>query len=398
MAGILQKFTKSISDFANGGYETVAGFVFGSVQWPYWMLVQSVWSCVVVHRAALRDPRKLSHWLRQLLIAALMTFVPRELCALLLRMKSPVLEHPLSLVAFLATHAAIGLSPRDIVYRTLTFLHHLLSLAQAFNVIRLFRLIFRRLGSVPVRRRMTVAIGFSVMDQAIAIFGSRIFRLAATKLASTATIIITASVCIAHWVLTNRNRFSTTLGFYNERFAALIVGFVMALINSAMGMQPQPVPPPAAPSEAPESKSPHPDESEPADTREAEMPPPKATERPDKIRDNIRAFEGGYEELTAEVRKFGGTVVCCLTATWCKKAAGAIEALLSLAEKYSDVLFLIVDVDKQDTHQLARHFNLNELPHVEIMKYEGRMLKQETEAGCTPGALREMVDRWQTPP
>ena len=82
--------------------------------------------------------------------------------------------------------------------------------------------------------------------------------------------------------------------------------------------------------------------------------------------DGITHFEGNYDELMATIKSKSGLVVVVFFATWCGPCQRLGQLLPSIAKDNSDVTFIKVDIDKNQTS--ASEFGVKSVPHVIFYK------------------------------
>jgi hypothetical protein len=370
MFGFIQNIKHWFDQFLSHGYIQLFQSLYGSAQFPFWFAIQSVWSCYVVHRSTVYHRRSISLGVKKLLLAALMTFASREICAILIQRPSPVFTRPISLGIFAGTFAVVSFCPGDLVYKILTIFYPAIGPTQAFNVFRYYR---RMIQALPVSpgHKLSVALALAGADQLFAIVLLPIFKFSGTTIASFASLCFTLTACFAHFLLTNRNRFTPWIGLRNERLTSIILASVLGLLNTAL-----PISVPAAP-----------------------VPPPPPSPEGDVEGDNsnLRDFEGGWDALTATVKRHKGLVVIHIGAAWSGAAAELSAALPSVAAQFSSVLFLKVDTGKKVNHDVVRRLDVSVLPHVEFVKYQQQGIAQlRTQKGCDAqllhGALTKLTD------
>jgi thiol-disulfide isomerase/thioredoxin len=293
-----------------------------------------------------------------------MTFASREICAVLLKKPSPVFSRPQTLGIFAICFVLVFFAPLDAVFRLLEFVHFPLSLAQAYNVFRYYRLILRSANAYQYR--VTIAVVLSSADQIIEIIARRLFRFTPTRLSSIYTLGATVGLCLLHFNATHRDpsRPYWTGGF-EDRLTALVLGFVLGVFYSAVIIY--------RPPELPEKRPQSPAEEQPA------------------ADSNLREFDGGFPELIAEVENHKGLVVVAFVAPESAACDELTEAIGPIAAKYPTVLFLKVNVDGNE--ELVNQFEIGVLPHLEFFSSrDGEPNKLWTERGFNHAQLTETID------
>jgi thioredoxin 1 len=83
----------------------------------------------------------------------------------------------------------------------------------------------------------------------------------------------------------------------------------------------------------------------------------------------------------------GGSVVIDFFATWCGPCNRIVSVYKELAEKYSNVAFLKVDVDESE--HIASKFNVESLPTFVFLKNGVEVTRVE---GANPNALIKQLE------
>jgi hypothetical protein len=234
MSAILGKFADTFRQFAKGGHVEIYKYIFGSPQWPYWFGAQCVWSCFVVRRSWLGQPRTIINCVKQFIVASLMTFASREVFAVFLNGSSPIRAHPQTVGIFAAVFFIITFSPFDVVFKVLNFAPQLVSFVQAFNVMRYFTLILRKTKSLDDAKLLPVSVGFVVLDQFLEIVLRGFLSGVETSLSNGRSVVLTSFATIGWWLATRRTHFTKWMGLYDPNSSALVAGFVLWFVNSAL--------------------------------------------------------------------------------------------------------------------------------------------------------------------
>jgi hypothetical protein len=106
-------------------------YLFLTVHFPIFFVIQAFWICIVVRRFAVKIP-----WWHSFLVAAAMSFLGRTLTAFFTNRRPPLLDQPLYLPIFFAIWFLINCSPFDLVFRILN----------TFPFLFLFQILYALLG------------------------------------------------------------------------------------------------------------------------------------------------------------------------------------------------------------------------------------------------------------
>ena len=246
---ILEKLANNIRDFKNGGFKDIYKLIFGSPQFPFWFTIQAIWSCYVVCLSTMKQRRTIMLWIKQLIISAMLTFLPRELFAFIFHKLSPILHNPSRIGIYLVVFMLLTYSPMDIFYKITNVLYYFIGLMQGLNQARLFSLIIRSTRNYNSFQMVSIAILFVIMDQLLEIITRLLVTKGEeTKVSNRLTIFRTGIISLLFWLITHNNPLTKYIGLYQIYIPALIYSFVLGLLNSSaildIGGEKVPTPPP----------------------------------------------------------------------------------------------------------------------------------------------------------
>lgn len=220
-------------DFINEGYLNLYEMIFKPPQFPYWFILQAIWSCYVVHRSTKELKKTFSLWLRNLLISAMMSFAPRELYAYLFHKLSPLMKNPSMLLTFFAIYLTMSFCPYDLFYKIVNILYYFIGFLQGANQTRFFTLILRIQKDVSPFYLILIAMLFTTMDQIIELIFRPILNGEETKMSNISTILRTCLFSFIFYLTTYQNFITKYIGKYNIHITALILVFTLGLFNAA---------------------------------------------------------------------------------------------------------------------------------------------------------------------
>ena len=217
--------------FATSGYKTLYKPIFGTPQFPFWLIIQCLYSCYVVHRSFLRKPRTPPMIVKQIVVSFCMVFLPREIFAFMFSKLSPIIHNPLSIVCFVLVALAMNFFPFDVFYKATNSMYSLLGLLMGLNQTRFFTLILRSVKGMSSVKLVPIALLFTVMDQLIEISLRTLFKGNETKMSNLTTVFRTSVFSGVFWLATHDNLLSPYIGRYQIYVPALILGLVLGIAN-----------------------------------------------------------------------------------------------------------------------------------------------------------------------
>lgn len=145
---------------------TIYKIVFGTPPFPFWVLIQILWSVYIVQHSYHNKARSKSQILYELAVSFTMTFVTKEVIAICFDKSSPILSHPLSIVIFLLIFSIFeyfNLSSK--LHKS--GLDFAIGFLQSLNQMKLFTLILRTVHVFDGVSLLFVALIFASFDQII---------------------------------------------------------------------------------------------------------------------------------------------------------------------------------------------------------------------------------------
>jgi thioredoxin 1 len=110
--------------------------------------------------------------------------------------------------------------------------------------------------------------------------------------------------------------------------------------------------------------------------------------------DNIRAFNGFPQELTAVLSAQPGLIIIDFWAKWCPPCVKIGELLPSIASENPNVTFLKVDVDQN--RELQTHFKINSIPHLKFFKHtlDGGVQEVASVVGADVAQIKAKINQF----
>jgi hypothetical protein len=352
MSSIVQQFTEALREFMKGGYHEIYKYIFGSPQWPFWFVVQCVWSCYVVRRSCSRQSRTVMNCVKQIFVACLMTFGSRELFGFLWKRPSPIRTHPEALGIFSVVFFVMTFSPFNVVFKVITFATLPLGLAQSFNVMRYYTLMHRAAKTLDRLNRLPVSVGFAVLDQVLEILLRGFLSGVETRLSNGQSVIITSFATVGWWLSTRRTKFTKWVGLHDANLSALVAGFILGVANSASAasvIADPPVHPGATPTMT-------------TTTTTTTTITTEENEEPTDLAQNIVNFKGPYAELMNEIGSEQGVVVIELWAEWNAESKRMQERLPQIAVEHPDMKFVMIECGQNA--EIAFSLEVDKVPDV----------------------------------
>lgn len=227
---IANQYRMAVQHFVNHGYLDYYKFLYGTPQFPYWFIIQSAFSCYVALRS-IRNIRKTKLiYVQQLLLAFMMTFLPRELFALLFKKLSPIIHNPQSIIIFIGIYILMCIPQ---LFTIVSFFAKIIGMAQGVNIARFFTLSLRNIKGVSKQFILPISLAFSIMDQVIELFYRTVSKTEETEACTKGTIIRALIFNTIFWMSTNRNYFTQYIGLHQIHFPALFLAFALSVSNSA---------------------------------------------------------------------------------------------------------------------------------------------------------------------
>jgi hypothetical protein len=117
IASVLRVYYEQAYDFVlDLTFDLAHDYLFLTLHFPIFFLIQSVWICTVVRRCSSNFP-----WWKSFVISSFMTFLGRVVVAFVTLRRPPLFENPLYIPLFIAIWVLVNCSPFDIVYSLLNF-------------------------------------------------------------------------------------------------------------------------------------------------------------------------------------------------------------------------------------------------------------------------------------
>lgn len=152
---------------------TVYKLVFGTAPFPFWIVIQILWSVYVVQHSYHHKKRSNLQILYELIVSFTMSFATKEAIAICFEKSSPIANHPLSIIIYLFIFSFFELFNLSSKLHQ-TGLDFAIEFLQSFNQMRLFTLILRTVHSFDGVPLLIIALIFASLDQILEF----IFRIA----------------------------------------------------------------------------------------------------------------------------------------------------------------------------------------------------------------------------
>lgn len=226
---LANQYTMAVQHFMTRGYLDYYKFLYGTPQFPGWFMVQSLFSCYVVHKNVENTRKTKFVYIRQLLTAFLMTYTPREIFAFAFKKPSAILRNPQSIIIFLGIYVLMCIPQ---IYKIINFFAKFIGIAQGINIARFFTLSLRNIRRVPVNFILPVAVIFSLMDQLIELLFRSIYKYKEPEICNKNTILRASIINTIFWLCTNRNYLTKYIGLHSMYFSALVLALFLSVSNS----------------------------------------------------------------------------------------------------------------------------------------------------------------------
>lgn len=143
---------------------TVYKLVFGTAPFPFWTVVQILWSVYVVQHSYHFKKRTSLQILYELVVSFIMVFATREMAAICFDKPSPIAHHPLSIVIFLFVFSLFELFNLSSKLHQ-TGIDFAIQFLQSFNQLRLFTLFLRTVHLFDGVPLLAISLILSSLDQ-----------------------------------------------------------------------------------------------------------------------------------------------------------------------------------------------------------------------------------------
>lgn len=241
---IADQYRTAMQQFTSYGYLEYYKFLYGTSQFPYWFLIQAVFSCYVVNKTIENIRKTKLLYAQQLLTAFLMTFMPREIFAHMFKKLSPIKHNPQSIIIFLGIYSLMCIPQ---IYKIINFFAKIVGMGQGVNIARFFTLALRNIKGIPVQLILPASVIFSVMDQLINLLFRTVYKQKDAEICNKNTILRASIINTIFWLFTHRNYFTQYIGIHSLHFSALILALALSTSNSTYsvfiqdneGQQPQ---------------------------------------------------------------------------------------------------------------------------------------------------------------
>lgn len=148
----------------NKGYLNIYVLLFSSPQYPLFFLVQVIWSIYVIFKNT-ENQKKDKKWLIKNFISTfLMVFLPREIAAVFMHRKHPILANYKQFPIFAVIFFIINYSPKDIIPKILSYFEYFIGLLQGINHVRFFNLLMRNSSNYSAMYRLTISFLLTTFD------------------------------------------------------------------------------------------------------------------------------------------------------------------------------------------------------------------------------------------
>jgi hypothetical protein len=147
-------------------------------------------------------------------------------------------------------------TPYDLFYKVVSsfLVFYAIGLVEGFNQTRYFTLIVRRGGPRLGKWLHQAAMGFILLDHIVEGLFRFVFAAEETSMSNSKAIFRSAVFMGVYWLATTRNRLSQYFGTYDQKLAALTLGFGLGVANAytLIGGEETPAPRPEAENPEPE--------------------------------------------------------------------------------------------------------------------------------------------------
>jgi hypothetical protein len=210
-------------EFVGGAYKDIHFLIFKSKDFPFWITIQPLWACYVVHRSHLPLGSR-SSFVAQLIPSVCIAVISRLICLLFSAPGTSGSGPAPSGIVSVLISASIYFSPYDIVYEVISVCYYFVGFAQGLGQVRFFLAI---LHNPNVSAAPLVAPVFAVLDLLI----EAAFRLgmgaAATPMSNGPTALRTIALVLVFILLTR------AWPVVPEELGQLILGFLVGVANAA---------------------------------------------------------------------------------------------------------------------------------------------------------------------
>jgi hypothetical protein len=235
-------------------WDSVYTYIFNSNQYPFWTVVQVVWSVYVVERSVrVKRPRRgkarcLLNWLGRFALSFAVAFLGGEAYAQFLGGESPLFVRREPLVIFVVTFGLVTLTPFGSDSQLFNIFGFAIALLQAGNQVRFYRVAFNGMKKWPVHQTIPIAYGFSALDMVIEGFFRPLVGGEETPLSNGAVIYRGFLLALVHWLFTHDNQFTRWIGLCKTKskplsLLVLAIGgwtALLVLVDAARGWRKPP--------------------------------------------------------------------------------------------------------------------------------------------------------------
>ncbi|OHS94671.1 hypothetical protein TRFO_39165 [Tritrichomonas foetus] len=232
------EFIHLVDLFFEDGYIPIYQSFFKSPQFPFWSIVQIVWSLYVLHRSFRMSPKTPARYAKEFFLGIIMSFASREISSARIHQQaeyshftSPISEHPFLLLIYSFLFIIFEFFPYDLVYLIVNRFYYFVGLLQGTNQARYFVFLTQ---SLP-QSQLPFVVVLSLMDQITergwsAIMGGRL-----TPMSSFNTILRNLIFFAFFFGVTRKGKLADVFGLYSIEissiFLAVFCGFFNAFDN-----------------------------------------------------------------------------------------------------------------------------------------------------------------------
>lgn len=203
---------------------------------PFFFLVQALWSCYVVKLSRFKKLNSNYYICLMFLSSLLLTFVPSILLHLLFDFKLELLEYKSEIVFFSIIFVSINWFPYDLFFKITNYFYYFLALFYGIRQERFYVGTFKRLKVRKYHENdlylYVFASSLTSLDFLIGIVYSRLTDGMDRKICSFISIFRTFVFCFLHYLLTNENAITKYISLYSDPFADVMLAFLLGTFNA----------------------------------------------------------------------------------------------------------------------------------------------------------------------
>lgn len=230
---ITQKLINAYKYMKGPGKNDLFNLVYKTSQYPYFSMIQIIWSCYVVYHETKCFKKSFTLCVKQFFIAFFMSFLPRHLFALMIHVPPPLQRNPDLFVEFSISFLVIVILSCGKLVEIFSFI---LSFLQGVNTARFYSTIVRNLSDLPEFEGnpyiILPCLSILVLDHMLNfIVGRKLFKFGYSSMSNLMSSFRILVITLIFWACTNKNYFTKYVGFFVGKWPSLIYAAILGIYS-----------------------------------------------------------------------------------------------------------------------------------------------------------------------